>query len=133
MKLRHALIATAVALSAVSAQAQTVITMGTWLSPKHPQNAEVFATWKEQLETASDGRLTLELEYHNGHPKAIFDLVEDGTYDAGWSFHGYVPGRFRLTELAELPGVGAGAEHAEPDNRSEGRVDPGGSYARAVH
>lgn len=112
MKLRHALIAAAVALSAATAQAQTVITMGTWLSPNHPQNAKVFAEWKEQLEAASDGRMTLELEYHNGHPKAIFDLVEDGTYDAGWSFHGYIPGRFRLTELAELPGVGAGAEAA---------------------
>jgi len=112
MKLRHALIAAAVAFSAAAAQAQTVITMGTWLSPNHPQNAKVFATWKEQLEQATDGRMTLELEYHNGHPKAIFDLVEDGTYDAGWSFHGYIPGRFRLTELAELPGVGAGAEAA---------------------
>lgn len=112
MKLRHALLAAAVTLSAAAVQAQTTITMGTWLSPKHPQNAKVLAEWKQQLEAASDGRLTLELEYHNGHPKAIFDLVEDGTYDAGWSFHGYVPGRFRLTELAELPGVGAGAEAA---------------------
>ena len=112
MKLRHALLAAAVSLSAAAAQAQTVITMGTWLSPNHPQNAEVFSEWKQQLEAATEGRMTLELEFHNGHPKAIFDLVEDGTYDAGWSFHGYVPGRFQLTELAELPGVGAGAEAA---------------------
>ncbi len=112
MKLSHVLIAALVAVSATAAQAQTVITVGTWLSPKHPQNAQVFPQWKEQLEQASDGRLTLELEYHNGHPKAIFDLVEDGSYDAGWSFHGYIPGRFRLTALAELPGVGAGAEAA---------------------
>lgn len=89
--------------------AQTTISIGTWLSPAHPQNAIVLETWKTQLEEASDGRLTARLEYHNGHPKAIFDQVEDGSYDMGWSFHGYVPGRFRLTELAELPGANAGA------------------------
>ncbi len=96
-------------LLSTQAHAQTTINIGTWLSPAHPQNAIVLETWKTQLEEASDGRLTATLEYHNGHPKAVFDQVEDGTYDVGWSFHGYVPGRFRLTELAELPGANAGA------------------------
>ncbi|MEM9605478.1 MAG: TRAP transporter substrate-binding protein [Pseudomonadota bacterium] len=107
MKLKLGLLAAL--LLGTQAQAQTTISIGTWLSPAHPQNSVVLETWKTQLEEASDGRLTAKLEYHNGHPKAIFDQVEDGTYDVGWSFHGYVPGRFRLTELAELPGANAGA------------------------
>ena len=52
------------------------------------------------------------MKYHQGHPKDIFGGVEDGNYDAGWSFHGYLPGKFKLTVMPELPLLGAGAEAA---------------------
>ncbi len=101
----------ALCLSSVAYAAQE-IKVGTWLPPSHKMNSSFFEQWKERIEKATNGDLTLKLEYHKGHPKGVFDLVEDGTYDAGWSFHGYVPGQFKLTIMPELPLLGAGAEAA---------------------
>lgn len=86
--------------------------IGTWLPPTHPMNAEVLDTWKRWIEEETGGRLNVRIEYHSGHPKELFDAVEDGTYHAGWTFHGYVPGRFKLTKIAELPLLNAGPEAA---------------------
>lgn len=85
------------------AWSQKVMKIATWLSPKHTQNMAVFGTWKKELEAATDGRVTLKLEYGLGHPKSLFDLAEDGAVDAAWSYNGYMPGRFDLTGYAELP------------------------------
>jgi len=105
--------AAAVAALIASAPAQAAdMTVGTWLNPKHPQNAVVLKTWGEWIALATEGRVQLKLKYHQGHPKAIFGDVEDGNYDAGWSFHGYLPGKFKLTKMAELPLLGAQAEAA---------------------
>ena len=99
------------ALFSVPAAAQTM-TIGSWLAPSHPMNAVVLPTWGEWISEATEGRVTARIEYHQGHPKGVFDGVEDCVYDAGWSFHGYVPGRFKLTKMAELPLLGAGPEAA---------------------
>ena len=96
----------------LTAQAEKQMTVGTWLGPSHTMNENFFAQWSKQISDATNGDVTLKLEYHKGHPKEVFDLVEDGTYDAGWSFHGYIPGRFKLTVMAELPLLGAGAQAA---------------------
>ncbi len=95
--------------SAVYAETMKI---GTWLSPKHPQNAVVLPTWGKWIELATDGRVKIQLVYHQGHPKGVFGDVEDGNYDAGWSFHGYFPGKFKLTVIAELPLLGAEPEAA---------------------
>jgi TRAP-type C4-dicarboxylate transport system substrate-binding protein len=84
--------------------------VGTWLSPNHTMNADVIPTWGEWIEQATDGRVTVKIEYNMGHPKSLVDLVEDGAVDAAWTFHGYIPGRFQLPQMVELPGVKAGAE-----------------------
>jgi len=90
----------------------TVMTVASWLPPGHPQNAVVLPTWGRWIEQATQGRVTLKVEYGLGAPPAIFDLVEDGVADAGWSFHGFVPGRFVLTQVVEQPGLAAGPEAA---------------------
>jgi len=77
--------------------------VGSWLPAGHFQNAIVLGNLKKDLEAATDGRVTLKLEYGLGHPKDLFDMVEDGVVDATWSFHGYMPGRFTLTGFSELP------------------------------
>ncbi|MBY6198146.1 TRAP transporter substrate-binding protein [Vibrio hangzhouensis] len=84
--------------------------VGTWLSPNHTMNADVIPTWGKWIEQATDGRVTVKIEYNMGHPKSLVDLVEDGAVDAAWTFHGYIPGRFQLPQMVELPGVKAGAE-----------------------
>lgn len=109
---RLAVCAVFVALCAPAGAQQKTMTIGSWLSPSHPMNTTVLPAWGEWIAEATDGRVTAQIEYHQGHPKGVFDGVEDCIYEAGWSFHGYVPGRFSLTKMAELPLLGAGPEAA---------------------
>lgn len=107
--------AAAVALGAsfsVSAMAETTLRVASWLPPTHPQNAVVWPTWAKWVEDATEGRVKVEIEYGLGHPKTMFELVEDGVVDVSWSYHGYVPGRFKLTQAVEQPLLGASAEAA---------------------
>lgn len=86
--------------------------VATWLPPAHLQNSVVWPTYGQWIEEATDGRVKIKLEYGLGHPKSMFELVEDGVADASWSFHGYVPGRFKLTSIVELPMHDVDAEAA---------------------
>ncbi|MCV6590307.1 MAG: TRAP transporter substrate-binding protein [Marinobacterium sp.] len=99
-------------LVALPSQAATTLRVASWLSPNHPQNAEVWPTWAGWVEEATEGRVKVVVEYGLGHPKTMFELVEDGVVDASFSYHGYVPGRFKLTQAVEQPGLGASAEAA---------------------
>tara|TARA_R110001592_G_scaffold14420_1_gene64449 strand:- start:963 stop:2003 length:1041 start_codon:yes stop_codon:yes gene_type:complete len=92
--------------------AATTLHVGTWLPPTNPQNAIVWPTWAKWVEEATEGRVNVEVEHDLGHPKTMFQLVEDGVVNAGFSYHGYVPGRFQLPQIVELPGLGVGAEAA---------------------
>ena len=105
-------IATAAAFTTPQAFAEKVMRVGSWLPPAHNMNAEVLPTWGKWIEEATEGRVKIKIEYPGGHPKAFWDTVQDGVFDAGWTFHGYAPGRFKLTKIVELPGLGAGAEAA---------------------
>lgn len=95
-----------------SAVADTVLRVATWLPPGHAMNAEMWPTWGKWIEDATEGRVKIKLEYGMGHPKSMFDLVEDGVVDASFSYHGYVPGRFKLPQIVEQPGLDSNAEDA---------------------
>jgi len=82
------------------------------MPPTHPQNAVVWTTWAKWVEEATEGRVKVAVEYGLGHPKTMFELVEDGVIDASFSYHGYVPGRFKLTQAVEQPMLGVDAEAA---------------------
>lgn len=99
-------------LAAPQAMAAKVMRVGSWLPPTHVMNSEVLPTWGKWIEEATEGRVMIKVEYPGGHPKAFLDTVQDGVFDAGWTFHGYFPGRFKLTKIVELPGLGADAEAA---------------------
>ncbi len=106
------ILTSAVLMSSTPVLAEKVMRVGSWLPPKHTMNADVLPTWGKWIEEATEGRVTLKIEYPGGHPKALLDQVQDGAFDAGWTFHGYFPGRFKLTKIVELPNLGAGAEAA---------------------
>ncbi|MAD44858.1 MAG: C4-dicarboxylate ABC transporter substrate-binding protein [Oceanospirillaceae bacterium] len=99
-------------LASFNAAAETILRVGTWLPPTDKQNEVVWPTWAKWVEEATEGRVKVKLEYGMGHPKTMFQLVEDGIVDASFSFHGYVPGRFKLPQIVEEPGLGVGAEAA---------------------
>ncbi len=94
------------------AMAETTLRVASWLPPTHPQNAVVWPTWAKWVEDATEGRVKVAIEYGMGHPKTMFELVEDGVVDASFSYHGYVPGRFKLTQAVEQPLLGVSAEAA---------------------
>ena len=109
--MRATVISTVLFMSS-AAWAEKVIRVGSWLPPAHTMNANVLPTWGKWIEEATEGRVKLKIEYPGGDPKALLDQVQDGAYEAAWTFHGYYPGRFKLTKAVELPGMQNGAEAA---------------------
>lgn len=91
---------------------QTTLNVSTWLPPTHVQNSVVWPTWAKWVEEATEGRVKVNIEYSSSNPTQLFQMVEDGVTDAAFSFHGFVPGRFDLQEVVELPGLGVNAEAA---------------------
>lgn len=94
---------------AQAAAATTTMRVATWLSPTSEMNATVLPTWGKWIEEATEGRVKLKLEHDLGSPQSMIDMVQDGAVDAAWTYHGYFPGRFKLTSIAELPNLSAGA------------------------
>lgn len=110
--LAAASVAAAVAgFGVVSASAQEVLKISSWIPP-HAVNTVLFPQWIKQIEEATDGRVTGKIEFGLAPPPGQIDLVEDGTADVAWIFHGYNPGRFVTTKLIELPGYEGDAEAA---------------------
>ncbi|MGB2131163.1 MAG: TRAP transporter substrate-binding protein [Marinobacterium sp.] len=92
------------------AYSQTTLRVATWLPPTSGQNDVVWPTWAKWVEEATEGRINIELEYGSGHPKSMFGLVEDGVADVSFGVNGYLPGRFKLPAVVEIPG-----ETADPE------------------
>ena len=108
---------TAVALcTATSAFAADTLTISTWLPPTHPINTKMMAQLSDMMSEATKGEITTELKNGLAPPPAQMDLVLDGAADIAIIFHGYTPGRFVGTKLAELPGYVGSAEASSAAN-----------------
>ncbi|NJO37897.1 MAG: TRAP transporter substrate-binding protein [Rhizobiales bacterium] len=94
-----------------AARAQETLTISSWLPP-HAVNTVIFPEWIKRIEAATDGRVTGKIEFGLAPPPGQIDLIEDGSADVSWIFHGYNPGRFVTTKLIELPGYEGDAEAA---------------------
>ncbi len=93
------------------AQAQTTLRVSNWLPPSHPIVADMVKPWAADVEKATDGRVHVEImDAPIGPPPAQFDIVATGQADVAFGVHGYTPGRFTLTQVAELPFLGDSAE-----------------------
>lgn len=93
------------------AKADTVLTLSNWLPPSHPLVTEMIQPWTEQVKEATEGRVTVQILAKGlGPPKAHFDIARDGLADVTFSAHGYTPGRFLMTKVAEFPFTGPSAE-----------------------
>lgn len=90
-------------LFSVPVMAET-LRVASWLPPAHPIVKDMMEPWGKQVEEATKGRVKVEiLKAPLGAPPAHFDIVKDGIADVSFGVHGYTPGRFVLTEIAELP------------------------------
>jgi TRAP-type C4-dicarboxylate transport system substrate-binding protein len=88
------------------AQSPIVLKVSHFLPPGHTISKALVA-WGEELKAKSNGRLQLEI-----HPKGElapppkqYDLAVSGKVDISLALHGYTPGKFPLTEVAQLPFV----------------------------
>lgn len=110
--LRVAAAATFAMLATVS-QAETRLTMSSWLPSSHPLVEDVMKPWVASVEEATEGRVKiLMLPSALGPPKAHYDIARDGQADITYSGHGYTPGRFKLYKMVEFPFGGNSSEAA---------------------
>jgi len=94
------------------AQAQE-LKLSHFLPPNHTFHKE-FLRWGEELSKKSGGKLTIKIfpAGQMGPPPRQFDLARTGVADLALSLQGQTPGRFPLTEVAQLPFAVESAEAA---------------------
>lgn len=90
--------------SASPSNAQTVLRLSNWVPPSHPVSRDILGPWIEDVARVTEGRVTIDaLKSPLGKPPAHFDIALDGLADITVGVHGYTPGRFVLSQVAELP------------------------------
>jgi len=105
----------ALALSAQSASAQTVIRHSSWLPPSLFLWKDILVPWMAEVEKATQGRVKFEVA-----PKVVgsaanqIDVIADGLADSSFVNASYTPGRFASVEMAELPLGGEDAAVMSP-------------------
>jgi TRAP-type transport system periplasmic protein len=103
-------LAAVAALAAGSASAQTVLTVSSWVPPTHSLSV-AQKEWCDLLEKNSSGRIKCNiLPRAVSAPPGTFDAVKNGLADVSFTVHGYTPGRFIFTQMAEFPFLGNSAE-----------------------
>ncbi|WP_418319415.1 TRAP transporter substrate-binding protein [Piscinibacter sakaiensis] len=91
---------------AASASADVVLTTSSWLPPSHLLS-KAQASWCDEVAKATSNRVRCNiLPKAVAPPPATFDAVRDGLADLSYSVHGYTPGRYTLTKIAEFPFLG---------------------------
>ena len=102
--------AAALAVFAGSASAQVVLTASSWLPPTHALS-ETQKEWCAQLEQRTAGKARCNiLPRAVAAPTGTFDAIRNGLADLSFTVQGYTPGRFVLTQMAELPFLGDSSE-----------------------
>lgn len=103
------------ALLSLPAIAQDVVTlrMHQFLPEQANVPAHVLKKWIKDVETASNGKIKVELYSGmalGGKPPELYDQAVDGVADIVWTVAGYTPGRFPEAEVFELPFMMTNAE-----------------------
>ncbi len=110
MKLHRIALSLAALTSTGLAFSQTVLTASSWVGPTHTLSM-AQKEWCDLLEknTASKMKCNI-LPRSVSAPPGTFDAVKNGLVDVAYSVHGYTPGRFTYTQMAEFPFLGNNAE-----------------------
>lgn len=93
------------------AHAQVTLTVSSWVPAKHIVTEDVMMGFCRDVEGETSGRIKCTLLAKPVvAPPQTFDAVRDGLADISYVVHGYTPGRFPMSEIAELPFLGNTAE-----------------------
>jgi TRAP-type transport system periplasmic protein len=104
------LLALATTLVAGAASAQTVLTVSTWVPPTHALSVSQ-KEWCDLLEKNTTGKIKCNILPRGvSNPPGTFDAVKNGLADVSFTVHGYTPGRFVATQMAEFPFLGNTSE-----------------------
>ena len=103
-------LAAVAALAAAPAGAQTVLTVSSWVPPTHSLSI-AQKEWCDLVEKNASGKIKCNvLPRAVANPPGTYDAVKNGLADVSFTVHGYTPGRFVLTQMAEFPFLGDQAE-----------------------
>jgi TRAP-type C4-dicarboxylate transport system substrate-binding protein len=109
-RLSLSLVVAAAALAAPLAGAQTVLTVSTWLPPTHGMSM-AQKEWCDLLEKNTSGKMKCNILPRGvTNAPGTFDAIKNGLADVSFTVHGYTPGRFVYTQMAEFPFLGNTSE-----------------------
>jgi TRAP-type C4-dicarboxylate transport system substrate-binding protein len=92
------------------AQAQTVLTVSSWLPPTHTASM-AQKEWCDLLTENTKGRIKCNMLPRGVTPApGTYDAIKNGLADLSYTVHGYTPGRFVMPQMTELPFLGNSAE-----------------------
>ncbi|MDX1329891.1 MAG: TRAP transporter substrate-binding protein [Burkholderiaceae bacterium] len=93
------------------AQAQTTLTMSSWVPPTHFLSKDILQPWMADVEKATEGRVTIKmLPKAVGSPPQHWELARKGVADITWGNFTYEPERFQMMWFAEVPMMGSNTE-----------------------
>jgi TRAP-type C4-dicarboxylate transport system substrate-binding protein len=81
------------------------VTLSNFIPDGHVMNAEIMLPFAKQLEEQTDGRVGVTAYTGGalGKPPEHYDIAVTGIADISFVIHGYTPGKFPVTQVAELP------------------------------
>lgn len=92
------------------AHGQTVLTASTWVPPTHTLSM-AQKEWCDLLEKNTTGRVKCNILPRGvSAAPGTLDAVKNGLADVSFTVHGYTPGRFVHTQMAEFPFLGNTSE-----------------------
>lgn len=94
-----------------TAQAQTTLTMSSWVPPTHYVVKDILQPWMAEVNKATEGRVKINLlPKPVGSPPQHWELARKGVADITWGNFTYEPERFKHLWFVELPMMGSNAE-----------------------
>ncbi len=108
-RIMKAMLATGLLGVSALASAEVTLTASSWVPASHLLS-RAQADWCAEVTKATEQRVKCNiLPKAVASPPKTFDAVRDGLADLSFGVHGYTPGRYELTKIAELPGLGDSA------------------------
>jgi TRAP-type transport system periplasmic protein len=96
--------------AALPASAQVTLALSSWVPPTHTLT-EGQKEWCQMLAQKTGDKVKCNvLPRAVAAPPGTFDAVKNGLADLSFIVHGYTPGRFATTQMAEFPFLGNSSE-----------------------
>lgn len=94
-----------------TAQAQTTLTLSSWVPPAHYLVKDILQPWMAEVNKATEGRVRINmLPKPVGSPAQHWELARKGVADITWGNFTYEPERFKHVWFSELPMMGSSCE-----------------------